>query len=209
LSDGWQTPARETGEDSHNAQTMKLRLNVATAPQENNRPFVAGATIVGVFALLALLLLARAAYASRRANVELRQQTAQLEQQIQADEIRQQELEAYFNRPDVKQIRDRAEFLNSLIGERAFPWTKIFMDLETTLPPGVRVVSITPKLVNGRADVSMVVGAANDESKLKFLEAVEKSPNFSGVTVDDEKVSEQGNDPDRILVRLDFWYATT
>ena len=188
---------------------MKLRLNVATAPQENNRPFVAGATIVGVFALLALLLLARAAYASRRANVELRQQTAQLEQQIQADEIRQQELEAYFNRPDVKQIRDRAEFLNSLIGERAFPWTKIFMDLETTLPPGVRVVSITPKLVNGRADVSMVVGAANDESKLKFLEAVEKSPNFSGVTVDDEKVSEQGNDPDRILVRLDFWYATT
>jgi Tfp pilus assembly protein PilN len=188
---------------------MKLRLNIATAPQENNRPYIAGATFIGAVALISLALLAHAAYASRRANVELRNETARLEQQIQTDEARQQDLEAYFNRPDVKQIRDRAEFLNSLIGQRAFPWTKIFMDLENTLPPGVRVVSISPKLVDGRADVSMVVGAENDESKLKFLEGIEKSPHFSGVTVDDEKVSEQGNDPDRILMRLDFWYATT
>jgi Tfp pilus assembly protein PilN len=190
---------------------MKLRLNVATAPQENNRPFIAGAMFIGVAALIALVYLAHAAYDSRRANVTLRNETAQLEQRIQADEAHQQDLESYFNRPDVKQIRDRADFLNSLIGQRAFPWTKIFMDLEKTLPPGVRVVSISPKLIDGRADVSMVVGAQNDDAKLKFLEAVEKSPSFSGVTVDDEKVSEQqqANDPDRILVRLDFWYETT
>jgi hypothetical protein len=190
---------------------MKLRLNVATAPQENNRPFVAGATFMGAAALIALVFLAHAAYASRRANVKLRDETARLEQQIQTDEARQQDLEAYFNRPEVKQVRDRSEFLNSLIGQRAFPWTKIFMDLENTLPSGVRVVSISPKLVNGRAEVSMVVGAVNDESKLKFLQAIEQSPDFSGVTVDDEKVSEQQqtNDQDRILVRLDFWYETT
>lgn len=187
---------------------MKLRLNVATAPQENNRPFIAGATFIGVVALVALAYLAHAAYDSRRANVELRDETARLEQQIQADQLHQQDLEAYFNQPEVKQVRDRAEFLNSLIGQRAFPWTKIFKDLENTLPPGVRVVSISPKLVEGRADVSMVVGAANDEAKLKFLQAIEQSPDFSGVTVDDEKVSEQANEPDRILVRLDFWYAT-
>jgi Tfp pilus assembly protein PilN len=188
---------------------MKLHLNIATLPQENNRPFIAAATFIGVIALIALLVLSRETYASRRANVELRSEIAQLEKNIQTNEGRQQDLQAYFNRPDVKQIVDRSDFLNSLIAERSFPWTKIFMDLEATLPPGVRVVSIAPKLVNGRADVSMVVGATSDESKIHFLEALEKSKNFSGIKVDDERVQDQPDDPDKVRVRLDFWYATT
>jgi Tfp pilus assembly protein PilN len=187
---------------------MKLRLNVATSPHENNRPFVAGAVFIGAIAFIALIILSHETYVTWQSNLQLRSDTARLEQQIRADEARQQELQAYFNRADVEQITARSEFLNSLISERSFPWTKIFMDLENTLPPGVRVVSIAPKLVNGRADVSLVVGASSDESKIRFLQAIEKSKNFSGVTVDDERVSDATADTDRITIRLDFWYAT-
>ena len=68
-------------------------------------------------------------------------------------------------RPAAKQVIDRSAFLNSLIDERSFPWTKIFMDLEKTLPPGVRVVSISPRLVNGRAEVALEVGVASDRER--------------------------------------------
>lgn len=187
---------------------MKLQLNIATAPQANNRPFIAGVVLTGAVALLALLALSYQAYATWQANIQLRSDTARLEQQVQRLQSQQQVLKAYFSRKDVQQIRERAEFLNSLIGERSFPWTRVFMDLENTLPPGVRVVSISPKLVNGRAQVSMVIGASSDESKVRFLEAIEESKNFSDVTVNDEKTVEQPGTSDRIVISLDFWYAT-
>lgn len=188
---------------------MKLRLNVATAPQENNRPFIAGICFVGALALIALLFLSRAAYNARQSNTELRSDTARLEQQIRVDSMRQQDLQNYFNRSNVKLIMEQAKFLNSLISERSFPWTKIFMDLEQTLPPGVHVVSIAPKLVNGRADVSMVIGASSDATKIQFLEALEKSKNFSEVTEDDEHPADIPGSSDHVTVKLDFWYETT
>ena len=189
---------------------MKLRLNIATAPQRNNRPFIAGITLLGLVALIALVVLSHETFVTWHSNVELRTDTARLEQQIQTLQAQQQDLKAYFARKDVQQISDRADFLNSLIAERSFPWTKIFMDLEHTLPPGVRVVSISPKLVNGHAEVSMEVGASSDESKLRFIEAIENSKNFSDVTVENEKPvpQQQSGGSDRIVVTLNFSYAT-
>ena len=189
---------------------MKHTLNVATSPQANNRPFIAGAALIGVLALLALAVLSRESYTSWQANRDLHVQTAALEERIRASEARQVELSAYFKTPNAQKILDRAAFLNSLIGQRSFPWTKIFMDLENTLPPGVRVVSISPKLVDGRAEVALVIGASTDESKIRFLEAIENSKAFAGVNVKDERIQEQqpGN-TDRIVVSLDCWYQTT
>jgi len=188
---------------------MKLRLNLATAPQENNRPFLAGATLIGTLGVLACAILAHAAYTSWRSSRDLRAEMSRWEAQIRADRQRRQDLENYFHSPAAQQILDRSAFLNSLIDERSFPWTKIFMDLEQTLPPGVRVVSIAPKLVNGRAEVTLQIGAESDESKIQFLEAIEKSKVFAGMLVKDEKHSEPGAAGDKIVLNLSVWYSTT
>jgi hypothetical protein len=95
-----------------------------------------------------------------------------------------------------------------LIDERSFPWTKIFMDLEKTLPPGVRIVSISPHLVNGRAEVGLQVGVMSDESEIQFLEAIEKSPVFSRVEVDQVRPVSQVGVADKILLNLTVWYNT-
>ena len=113
-----------------------------------------------------------------------------------------------FASPQAQQVLDRAKFLNSLIGERSFPWTSIFMDLEQTLPPGVRVVSISPRLVNGRAEVSLKVGAETDESKIKFLEVMEKSKVFSGMVVKQEQHADQPGASDQIVLDLTVWYTS-
>jgi Tfp pilus assembly protein PilN len=188
---------------------MKLHLNLATAPPPNKRPFLAGAAVVGTIGLLALVLLANAAYRSWQASRQLHADIARWQEEIRRGEQRQAELQAYFHSPAAKQILDRSAFLNSLIDERSFPWTKVFADLEQTIPPGVRVVNISPRLIEGRAEVTLQVGATTDESKIAFLEAIEKSKAFSGMVVNDERRSDQAGGPDRIVLDLTVWYTTT
>jgi hypothetical protein len=187
---------------------MKLRLNLSTTPQENHRPFLVAAALIGTIATIALIVLSHAAYTSWQSNRELRANIASWEQQNQVYRQQQQALDAYFKTPGARQVMDRSAFLNSLIDERSFPWTRIFMDLEKTLPPGVRVVSISPRLVNGRAEVALEVGVASDESEIHFLEAVEKSKVFSGIQVDQVRPVTQQGSPDKILLSLTVWYAT-
>jgi Tfp pilus assembly protein PilN len=186
---------------------MKLQLNLSTTPLENKRPFAAAATVLGAVGLLTFLLLAHAAYTSWRANRQLRSEISHWQSEVRANRQRQAELDAYFQTPQSREVLDRAAFLNSLIGQRSFPWTKIFMDLERTLPPGVRVVKISPKLDNGRAIVDLTVGAQSDEGKVKFLEALEKSKVFSDIRVKRDN-REVLAGPDRITLDLTAWYAT-
>jgi len=188
---------------------MKLRLNLATNPQENRRPFLAAATILGTIALIALAILATASYGSWRANRDVNARISQLEAQIRTSSAQQAELETYFRTDQAQKTLQRANFLNSLIGERSFPWTKIFADLEQTLPAGVRVVAISPKLVNGEAQVILTVGAMNDEQKIRFLEAIEKSKKFSDIHVTAERHNDQQGMQDRIILDLRAVYATS
>ena len=151
---------------------MKFQLNLATSPQANHRPFLAYSALIGTLGVLALAVLSLVAFKSWRANRELRGEMARSEASIHTDQDRQLALAANFRGQTAQQILDRSAFLNSLIDERSFPWTKIFMDLEETLPPGVRVVSIAPRLVDGRAEVRLEIGAATDEGKIQFLQAI-------------------------------------
>jgi Tfp pilus assembly protein PilN len=188
---------------------MNLRLNLATAPFENNRPFLAGASLVGAVGFVALVILSHWAYQSWRANRNLRQQIAQLQSEIRDSQRQQQALAVFFQTPVARQTMDRSAFLNSMIQQRSFPWTKIFMDLEQTLPAGVRVVSISPRLEGGRVSVKLTVGAMSDESKLKFLKSLENSKQFSGIQVKEERHMEATASADRIQLQLEAWYETT
>jgi Tfp pilus assembly protein PilN len=187
---------------------MKLSLNLATAPLPNNRPFIAVATAAGSVAVVLLMILSGVAYKSWRADRELRTETSAWRARIQEDLRRQQQLQQYFRSPEAEQILERSAFLNSLIDARSFPWTRIFMDLENTLPPGVRVISISPRLDGGRAEVALQVGALSDEAKIQFLEAIEKSKTFSGLVVKSERPSPEASG-DRVVMELTVWYTTT
>jgi Tfp pilus assembly protein PilN len=189
---------------------MKLRLNLATSPLENKRPFLAASGFMGTVGILLLLLLSHGAYKAWRANRDLRAEIARSESEISSYKKRQTTLQDYFRSAQTQQVLDRAAFLNSLIDQRSFPWTKIFMDLEQILPPGVRVMNISPKLVNGKAKVTISIGAATDESKIKFLELLEKSPAFSNVQVQGERHQDQiSAASDKITLELTALYETT
>jgi Tfp pilus assembly protein PilN len=188
---------------------MKLRLNLSTTPLDNKRPFLAATGVLAAVGVLTFLLLGHAAYSSWRSSRALRSEISRWETEIQANREKQSALEVYFQTAQARQVLDRAAFLNSLIGQRSFPWTKVFMDLEQILPPGVRVVSISPKLENGRAQVELTIGAESDDSKIKFLQNLERSKVFSDIEVKDDRHTEQTAAGDKITVQLTAWYSTT
>ncbi|HEV3252933.1 MAG TPA: hypothetical protein VG033_00895 [Candidatus Acidoferrales bacterium] len=188
---------------------MKLRLNLATAPLENNRRFLVGYGLAGGLAFVLLLILSVQTYRTWRASHDLRTDVARSEDQIHNFTRAQADLEAYFKLPATRQVLDRAAFLNSLIEQRSFPWTKIFSDLEEILPPGVRVISIAPRMQGGKVEVKLLIGASSDDGILKFLKALEGSRVFSGMQVKQGTHPSQVSASDRVLVELVAWYQTT
>jgi hypothetical protein len=196
-------------DDALKACAMKIRLNLATTPLESNRSFIAGAAVVGGLGILAMLILSLHAYSVWRTNAELRAEQAKLERDMNRMQAARTQIEDFFNQPSTIQQQDRAAFLNSMIAQRAFPWTKIFMDLERDMPVGVRVVSIEPKLVGDHLELRFNIGAADDVSKLKFLKALENSPEFSQIEVFSEARPERPEGPDRIMLSLQARYSAT
>jgi Tfp pilus assembly protein PilN len=191
---------------------MKLNLNLATSPLENNRRFIAGAGLAGLLALIFLIVLSHQTYSTWRANSAIRADISRVEKEIQFQADQQANLGRFFELPDTKTVLDRSNFLNSLIEARTFPWPKIFEDLEKTLPPGVRVINIAPRLEGGRAAIKITVGAMDDASKVEFLQKIESSKAFNGIRVIDEKYSDKladrGVGNDHIVVALEAWYST-
>lgn len=188
---------------------MKVRLNLATAPLENNRRFLLGTSLVGIFALVLFVLLARQAYRDWRESSEIRAEMAELQGQMRELRDARAEMERAFKRPEAKRTVERAAFLNGMIEQRSFPWTRIFMDLERLLPEGVRVVSIAPQMKDGRVEVKLVVGATSDDAKLDFLKTLEESKEFTGMQVLSETRPSRPDVTDKVVLELVTWYSAS
>ena len=152
--------------------------------------------MLGVLGGLFLLVLGWRYYSLRKADTEMRARNAALQTEMASLRVQRAELDRFFAQPENMRLIERANFIKSVIEARSINWTQMFMDLEHTLPPGVHVVRIEPKLEKGIVSVRFVVGAVNQEAELKLLKAFEESRSFSHVELTSEHVANQpGNDP--------------
>src|SRR5882757_4687936 len=149
---------------------MNVRLNLATKPLESHRRFLVGAGLFAVLAGIVFLALGWHVYSNLRAQEALRHKEQENNRRAVLLQARRRELDEFFARPE-----------NAKLDERSFDWTQMFMDLEKIMPVGVHVVSIQPQLVKGHMFVRLTVAATSDESKIKFLHAMENSSAFSNV----------------------------
>src|SRR5215469_15572069 len=160
---------------------MNVRLNLATKPLESQRKFYVSAGLVAVLGSFVFLILGWHVYSEMRAKENLRRKEQENDRIAAQLQTRRQELNAFFSKQENAKLKDRVAFLNGFIDESGFDWTRMFMDLEKTLPAGVHILSIQPKRDKGHMFVHLTVGAVSDEAKLKFLRAMENSPVFSNV----------------------------
>jgi type IV pilus assembly protein PilN len=160
---------------------MQVRLNIATKPLESHRRFLVGAGLLAVLGGVIFLALGWHVYSTLRAQEALRHKEEENDNRAALLQRRRKELDDFFAKTENARLKERASFVNGIIDERSFDWTQMFMDLEKLVPVGVHVVTIQPQLEKGHMFVRLTVAATSDESKIKFLHAMENSPAFSNV----------------------------
>lgn len=182
---------------------MKVRLNLASNPLQTHRRFLAASGLIGTIAAIVFLALGWHVYSVRKSDEALRGRIDQVRREMGMLVRQHAELEQFFARPENARLAERSAFLNTLIDEKSLNWTRMFMDLEKVLPSGVRLVSIEPRTEKGRVQIRFLVHASNDEAKLQFLRALERSPAFAGVQETHESPDERGG------VQIDLTAAYT
>jgi type IV pilus assembly protein PilN len=186
---------------------MLVRFNLATKPLETHRFFLVMSGAVGAAAFLAFLLLGWHVYKVRKADTIYRTESENTARAIEQFNARRHELDEYFSRPENARLHDRAAFVNTIIDERSFNWTRMFMDLEKILPGGIRVMSIEPKRVGGQTALKLTVGAASEEAKEEFMHALLYSDAFSHLQLVSVHAPVQEGAGDTVVLELTVIYS--
>jgi type IV pilus assembly protein PilN len=126
--------------------------------------------------LISLIVADRALLADVRSDVD------GLNRQIRTATAEQGRLDAVLRKPENAEVLERSVFLNALLYRKGISWTRIFADLEKTVPWNVKVLAIRPS-VNSQNQVllDMTVGADSPEPVIQLYRALEESPLFGSV----------------------------
>jgi type IV pilus assembly protein PilN len=174
---------------------VKIAINLATQPLRRDRPMIIASTAAAV-ALLGLLgLLITLVFLERDQMRETRTDIARLENELRALSAEQSRVETVLRRPENAEVLERSLFLNALLYRKGISWTRIFADLEKTLPHNVRLMSIRPT-VNSRNEITleMNVGAETTQPVVEMLMRLESS-NVFGATVVHSMLPPSQTDP--------------
>jgi type IV pilus assembly protein PilN len=158
---------------------MKIPINLASEPFRRDRPMVAASVAVSLLLVGTLGMLISLAITDNSQLADARRSISGLNRKIAAATREQARLDAVLRLPENAEVLERSLFLNSLLYRKGISWTRIFADLEATIPHNVRVISIHPA-VNSQNQVTldMTVGAESPEPVIGLLKALESSPLF-------------------------------
>lgn len=158
---------------------MYARLNLASKPLVSHRRFYVGSAVFGALAAVLCVWLAFRFHEVRKADADYRAKADKLQSEMKGLMAQRRELQSFYDRAENRNLQERARFLDSVMEADSFNWTKMFMDLEHTLPPGVHVVRIEPKLEHGTVSVKFQAGASSQEAEGELVKAFEDSRSFS------------------------------
>ncbi|HMD71811.1 MAG TPA: hypothetical protein VKF41_10735 [Bryobacteraceae bacterium] len=161
---------------------MKIPINLASQPFRRDRAIMVAMAAAGVALLLTLGGLIYVYAADRAQSAELRRELARLDRQIGSAGGEQARLEAVLRKPENSTVMEDSVFINSLLFHKGISWSRLFTDLENTVPYNVKLIALAPS-INSRNVVVLDISVAATEPKalLDFAMALEKSPVFRDV----------------------------
>ena len=165
-----------------------IRTNLSTRPFYNTR------AVQLAMALLAVVVVAVTAWnAAQFLRLSASQRTLGAQARSAEEEAARLRSEAagIRGRIDPKELEvvgAAAREANDLIDRRAFSWTTLFTQFESTLPPDVRVTVVTPEPRANRIGIG--VEARSVEDLDAFIEALETTGAFRDVIAVDEVATE-------------------
>jgi hypothetical protein len=159
---------------------MRVPVNLASEPFRKDRPILlaSAACAVLLVALLAVLISLIAGERSRAK--ETRIAVARLNAQIKTIAAEETKFDGFLRQPANAEVLERSLLLNQLLERKSISWTKIFSDIESVLPPNVKLISVRLPQINSQNEVllDMVVGVKEPESAIGFFKKLEESSLF-------------------------------
>jgi type IV pilus assembly protein PilN len=161
---------------------MKIPINLASQPFRRDRAIMVSLGAVAAVLTVSLAMLTYLAQEDRRQLAGLRHEIAALNASLRVASSGAQRLEGVLHEPQNATVLERSVFINDLIYHKSVSWSRLFADLEKTVPYNVRVMTLHPT-VNSRNEVmlDMTVGAEKPEALDALLRAFEGSPIFGPV----------------------------
>jgi hypothetical protein len=169
-----------------------IRTNLSTRPFYNVRAVqvalltlavvVLGITLFNVVRILSLVTsqetLGATADQAEREAARLRSEAARIRAQI--------------NPAELATVASAAREANDLIDQRAFSWTELFTQFESTLPADVRITAVQPRLEKGVFTVAVAVEARRAEDLDAFMEGLEMTGAFHNVLATETQSNSDG-----------------
>ena len=161
---------------------MKIPINLASQPFRRDRTLVA-ASIVVVMALAAVLIsLVWFILGGRDQLAGMHQEIARLNRQIHDVSTEQTRLEGIMRQPQNASVLEWSVLINTLIYQKAISWSRLFSDLEKSLPYDVKVVAIHPQVDTlNHVKLDMTLGSDKPDSVIQAIRALEESAAFGTV----------------------------
>lgn len=158
---------------------MKIPINLASQPFRRDRPMVAAS--IAVSAALTALLVALMLFIQqdRGQLVGIRQELARLNRQIHDVSKEQARLDGIMRQPQNASVLEWSVLINTMIDQKAISWSRLFTDLEKTVPYDVKVVAIHPQVDTlNHVRLDLTLGSDKPGSIAQAIQALEHSASF-------------------------------
>lgn len=164
--------------------TQRIPINLASAPFRRDRPLLVASATVGVLLFLLLAVMTYLVVLERNRASEARVAIAQLERQISTQQREQTRIDGILRQEANAEVLERSVFLNALLLRKGISWTKLFGDMETVMPPTVRLVSVRPQVTaQNQLQLDVVVASNSTEPVIDMLMKFEQSPVFGATAI--------------------------
>jgi Tfp pilus assembly protein PilN len=161
---------------------MKIPINLASQPFRRDRAMIMASAAVAVLLVFTFGVLAYLARLDSDQTAGLHQEIAALNARLRTVSTDEQRLEGVMRQPQNAHVLETSVFINDLITHKSVSWSRLFTDLEKTVPYNVKVMQLHPT-VNSRNEVllDMTVAAEKPDAIGELLKAFERSPIFGPV----------------------------
>ena len=161
-----------------------IPVNLASEPFRRDRPFqvavLAGATVLaGLLAFQTSI-----GWVERDLRAGLQRDIEKTQTDLQRLAAERAQIDAALRKPEAADAVDYAVFLNGLLLRKGISWTLIFSDLESVMPPKVRLVSVRPQVnQDNQILLDMTVAAVEPAPVIEMLLKLEGAAVFGATAV--------------------------
>lgn len=182
-----------------------MALNLASQPLGGYRAFAACACLVAGLLLGVAGALGWSWSKAGGTPQEHLDRQRELDRQRQDLAVLAEEARATIGGDRASRVLEQTELLNGLLLRKGVSWTQTFVDLESVLPPAVRMLTIQPEVAGvDTLRLDMTVSAREPGDFIEFLRELERSEVFQFPAVRGSAPPTEGDPTHRYRLTVNY-----